>query len=178
MNFRLVRHLERPAFATYGTLFSDRQEQYGVTLELPYVDRDHDGRRDHNLDRIQQGRYRFIRRPSPKRKGRLVWWGCDIPDVASAYFADEPTATTCQLHSANFPWELEGCIAIGTAFGDVQYSGETVTDGPHPRAQGQLYPGITKSKAKLAQFMELTKDEQELWLDIVDAFGAPAGTWA
>lgn len=176
MNFRIVRH-KQTDFATYATLFSEKKERLGVILERPFVDADNDGRRDPNVCRIQHGRYRAIRRISPKR-GYPVWWLCDVPDVSSAHFPDEPTATTCQLHRANFPWDLRGCIGIGTAFGDIEYKGDSMLEDPINREKGKRYPGIVGSVAAFERFMEQTAGVWEIWFDIIDNFGAPAGTWA
>jgi len=177
MRFRSVRHKET-SYYTLSTLFTaDHQDEVARIMELPFVDENSDGRRDPNVCRVQHGEYRFIRRKSPKR-GVDVWWGCGIPDVTLAGFPDEPTATTCQIHIANFPWELLGCLAIGTAFGDVEYKGETVTDGRYPRVKGKSYPGLQGSRIAFEKFMDLTAREKEIWIEIVDRFGAPAGTWA
>lgn len=177
MKFRAVRFNEVPGYATYATLFDEGAQQVAVLLELPFVDADNNGVRDSNVSRFQHGEYELIRRVSPKR-GFPVWWYCGVPDVSSANFADEPTATTAQMHKANFPWQLEGCQGLGTAFGNVLYDGPTVKDGRYPREHGKSYPGVTGSGAAFDKFMALTADVDRITILVVDAFGAPAGSWA
>lgn len=176
MRFRIVRHKEND-FATYGSVFTEHGEALGVTLFNPFVDEDRDGRRDANLGRIQAGIYRAVRAMSPKRH-REVWWLCGVPDVTPAEIPGAPDATTSQIHIACFPWDLEGCIGIGTAFGDVEYDGPTVTGGHHPREHGKSYPGITNSTDAFERFMAFTAGVTEITVEIVDNFGAPAGSWA
>lgn len=159
MKFKLLRH-KQTAFATFGTLFDDAGRQVCVTLELPFVDADNDGHRDANAGRAVHGTYRGIRRVSPKR-GYPVWWLCGVPDYTLAGFPDEPTATTMQLHRANTPDDLRGCIGLGSAYGKI--------DGED---------GITGSQTAFEKFMALTKDAPEITLEIVDAFGTTPGTWA
>lgn len=166
MKFKVVRH-KQTDYATYGTLFDDAQTPVCVTIERPFVDKDNDGKRDANEGRIQHGTYEAVRRLSPKR-GIPVWWLCGVPDVTSAHFEDEPTATTCQIHKANFPGDLLGCLGLGTAFGGLA----------DPHMQGKVMPAVTGSTAAFQKFMDLTKDVERITVTIVDNFGAPAGAWA
>jgi hypothetical protein len=166
VKFRLVRHKETE-YATYGTLFTEFGHAVCVTIERPFVDADNDGKRDPNVCRIQHGVYPGIRRESPKR-GYAVWWLCDVPDVSRAGFPDVPTATTCQMHRANFPGDLQGCIGLGTAFGDL----------PDRHEGGERRPAVTASEAAFNKFMALTASVQEITLEIIDNFGAPAGAFA
>ena len=147
---KLVRHKQTPT-ATFGRLYADDgTTEICVTIERPWVDLDADGKRDPNVSRIVPGRYRAIRRESPKR-GYPVWWLCGVPDVTSAYFADEPTATTCQIHKANVATELNGCIGVGSAFGVVKDQ-----------------PGITGSGRAFDKLMTETKDHAEIWIEVVE----------
>lgn len=70
----------------------------GFTLERPVDDLKHPG--------IRAGRYRATVYYSP-RLGRTVLLLHDVPG-----------RTMIELHNANFPWELEGCIAVGLGRGD------------------------------------------------------------
>lgn len=151
----LVRFKQTP-FATYGRLFAHDGIELCVTIERPWVDADADGKRDPNVSRIVPGTYRCICRLSPKRK-YPVWWLCGVPDVTLASFPDEPTATTCQIHVANLPGELKGCIGVGSGFGVVKDQ-----------------PGVTGSQAAFDKLMRDTQDVDELELTIEDAFLARA----
>ena len=156
MKLVLIR-MREDDFATYGRLEAEDFAQLGVTIERPWIDADADGRRDTNVSRIVAGTYRCVRRVSPKR-GYEVWWLCGVPDVTLAPFAHEPgmhDATTCQIHIANLPSDLNGCIGIGTAFGEVRDQ-----------------PGITGSKRAFEKLMAETKDVAEFTLVVLDV---PAG---
>ncbi len=180
MEFHVVRHKETPGYATFGTMFDDATKTpVAVTMERPWVDADQNGHRDTGVSRIAAGRYRAIRSVSPKH-GFPVWWLCGVPDVSSAYIAAHPDATTSQIHPANWPWQLNGCTAVGTSFGDVEYDGPAVSadqDPHYPRAHGHSYAGIVRSGDAFKKFMSLTKDVSEIYITFVDAFGTPAGTW-
>lgn len=159
MNFKLIRHKETD-YATYGRLYGPPEftELVCVTLELPWVDANEDGKRDANVSRIPPGSYRCVRRISPKR-GYEVWWLCDVPGVSSAEMPDVPQATTCQIHRGNLPDDLRGCIAIGSAFGPVYNPKDT-----------RNHPGIQGSRWAFERFMNLTRAESGLWLSVVDQF--------
>lgn len=168
MKFRLLRHKETE-YATYGVLYTIDGEKVCVTIERPFVDADNDGVRDPNVCRIQHGTYDAVRAVSPKREIE-VWWLCSVPDVTPAppaVLALDPTATTCQFHIANFPTDLEGCIGVGKGFGNVLN-----------KKDGKTYPGITGSGLAFRDFMRLTAGARRITTEIVDMFGAPAGTWA
>jgi hypothetical protein len=175
MKFKLVRYKQN-AHMTYGVLFDDQQTRVAVIMERPWMDKDADGHRDPGISRIAPGSYRAIRAVSPKR-GHSVWWLCDVPDVSLAYLPHAPTATTCQIHAANFPWELEGCLGIGTAFAFLEYAGKDTDDPLYPRVRGHTYAGISGSRAALEKFMALTDDIEEITLEVVEDYGAPAGRY-
>jgi hypothetical protein len=174
----LERH-SQSSYATFGALSvltkHDTRESVCVTLERPWVDVDHNGKRDANVSRVQPGRYRVIVRTSPAR-GYVVPWLCGVLDVELAYFTDEPTATTCQMHIANFPWDLKGCIGVGHARAAVEYHGPAVPDGVHARAPGHSYDGIVKSTRAFSALIALlrTAGKEEVWLEIADLFAASA----
>lgn len=180
MEFKVIRHKEDAGYATYGTMFDVATKAViMVTVERPWVDADHNGHRDTGASRIVAGRYRGIRAMSPKH-GFPVWWLCGVPDVSSAEMPHEPTATTAQIHRANWPWQLNGCTGAGTGFGKIEYDGPTVSaaeDPRYPRERGKMYSGVSGSKTAFDKFMNLTKGVDEIWVTYVDAFGVPAGTW-
>lgn len=90
---------------------------------------------------IPEGWYIAKRYNSPKNK-RIVW---QLEDV--------PNRTNIQLHIANWPSELEGCIAPGKEIG---YS---------PNGE----PGVLKSGQAFEEFMALTADEEQIAFQIVEA---------
>lgn len=156
VDYLLIRQ-RQDDFATYGRLcYPDRIARY-VTLELPWR-ADSRGVRVHGESRFVAGTYRLVRRKSPKR-GYEVWWWCDVPDVTGAAdeFPDEPTVTTAQIHIANLPDELEGCVAIGTQFGPVQRAKD-----PRP------LPGILNSRLAFQGFMEETKNRSEIVIAVLE----------
>lgn len=139
--FTVVR-IKETAHATFGRLYASDGTEVCVTIERPWVDADANGKRDPNVSRFAAGTYKAIKRESPKR-GIPVYWLCGVPDVTSAHFPDEPTATTAQIHIANVVGELNGCIGLGSAFGEVK--GE---------------PGVTGSKAAFEKFMREAADDE------------------
>lgn len=159
VDYLLVRHFETD-FATYGRIYNflgDRE--IAVTIERPWVDKNRDGRRDPRVSRFEPGTYRLIRARSPKR-GYDVWWFCGVPDVSLAGFAD-PTVTTAQIHIANLPDELEGCVGIGLNFGFIQRQQDT-----HP------LPGVVRSRDAFNRWMNETKDKHEIWMKVINQFPA------
>lgn len=157
--WRNVRYADSP-YATYGRLFRPNGSQFGVILELPWVDVDGNGKRDTGKSRIVPGIYDVIFRNSPKR-GYVVPWLCGVPDVTLAGFPDEPTATTCQIHRAAFPSDLLGCLGIGEKF--------EVRDDPHAHAKKLAMRG---SPEAFARFMAETLGAgyQRIRVQIEDAF--------
>ena len=146
---KLVRH-KQTAYATYGRLYADDGTEVCVTLERPWVDKDRDGKRDRGVSCIVAGRYLAKRRLDSPKHGEVF----ELQDV--------PDATHIQIHAANLPDELEGCIAVGSAFGEVQRAKD-----PRP------LPGITGSRLAFEKFMGENKDRSEFWLDVVDIDWSP-----
>lgn len=145
-DFTLVRH-KQDAFATYGRLKDREGKEVCVTLERPWVDNNDDGKRDRGVSCIKAGTYVFKRRLDSPKHGEC-FEGQNIPD-----------ATNIQIHAANLPDELEGCIALGTAFGQVQRKKD-----PAP------LPGIVSSKVAVAAFMRRMDGVDAFALTIVDSF--------
>lgn len=151
-DYEIVR-IRETEHATFGRMYDARGGEICVTLELPWVDRDGNQRRDPNVSRIVPGTYRCVRKVSPKR-GIAVWWLCAVPDATLAGFTDEPDATTIQIHVANVPNDLNGCIGVGTAFGRVKEQ-----------------DGITGSTFAFHKFMEDTRTKETITIRIVEQFG-------
>lgn len=141
---KLIRH-KQTDWMTCGRLYGDDGTEVCVTLERPWVDADHDGRRDPGVSRIVAGTYTAKRRLDSPKHGEVF----ELQNV--------PNATNIQIHVANLPTELEGCIATGTAF-------DTVT------AHGITGPGITGSRLAFQKFMTENQYRDEFTLEIVDNF--------
>lgn len=90
---------------------------------------------------IPEGWYIAKRYNSPANKC-IVW---QLEDV--------PGKTNIQLHIANWPSELLGCIAPGKDIAISQH-GE---------------PGVIKSRLAFEEFMEMTADEESIAFQIVEA---------
>lgn len=154
-----LQRLKANDFATYGILAAEDGAELARTIERPWVDRDANGKRDANISRIVAGEYRAVIRKSPKR-GYDVPWLCGVPDVTFAPFAHEEgfrDATTCQIHRANLPGDLEGCIGVGTAFGSVQRPQDTTG-----------MPGVTGSKNAFEKLMKELGEDREFTLIVLD----------
>lgn len=158
-DFIMLRTVQN-TFATYGKLVlpSDLDTQLFATLERPWVDADGNGHRDPNVSCFVAGWYRLIRAFSEKH-GTEVWWWCGVPDVSHAPQFSDPSVTTSQIHVANAPDELEGCVGIGTNRGLVQR-----------KQDASPLPGIINSADALKAFMQMTQDKDHLWIQVVDAF--------
>ncbi len=111
------------------------------------MDNNDDGKRDRGVSCIAAGTYVAKRRLDSPKHGEVF----ELQDV--------PDATNIQIHAANLPDELEGCIALGTAFGNVQRKKDA---GP--------LPGIVSSKVALAAFMKEMEGVDAFSLSIVDSF--------
>ena len=144
-DFTLIRH-KQDAFATYGRLKDRDGKEVCVTLERPWVDNNDDGKRDRGVSCIVAGTYVVKRRLDSPKHGECF----ELQDV--------PDATNIQIHAANLPDELEGCIALGTAFGQVQRKKDA---GP--------LPGIVSSKTAMAAFMRRMEGIDAWTLDVVDS---------
>lgn len=176
-DYEIIR-FKQSDYMTWGRIFDANGFELGVIMELPFIDADNNGTRDPNVSRFQHGLYRCFLRKSHKNGGtgkrdHDVWQFEDVPDIVAA-----------QLHMAKWPWHLEGCCAIGTAFGEPLYLGETVSDGRYPRVKGRSYPGITGSKLAFEKFMKdslalcAREGREHIWIRVVDRFGATPGTFA
>lgn len=141
-HLRLYR-LRDTAFATYGSLRDEQGNEVCVTLELPFVDADRDGVTDRNVSRVPAGTYEAFRRLSPGH-GYVVFELVDVPGRDHV-----------QMHSANLPVDLRGCIGLGRRFGFVE------------KSTGEKGDGILESRTAFRAFMA-AYSEQRFKLTISD----------
>jgi len=87
-------------------------KRVGVTVEKPWLDN------KPYKSCVPAGEYELVEHQSPSKNkwcgGRVLvlknlLWGVGV-------FPGEALRNMCQMHSANFPIELEGCIGPGLAF--------------------------------------------------------------
>lgn len=138
------------ATRTFGRIETQEREQLGVTVERPWVDADHNGKRDRNVSCVIAGRFLCKRVDSPKHGDCF-----ELQNV--------PDCDHSQIHVACLPRDLQGCIGIGTAFGPVQYP-----DMAKPE------PGVIHSRDALKHFMQRMAGVNEFWLTIHDVPKASA----
>lgn len=93
------------------------------TLELPW----RDNRR--NISRIPAGTYNLKWEYSPKFR-RMLW---EIYGV--------PKRSECKFHVANFMYQLNGCIALGLDFADID--GDGLMDVTSSAKALELFHGAT-----------------------------------
>lgn len=153
-DYEIVRHKDGP-HGTFGQMLDDAGLLIAYTLERPWVDADHNGKRDANVSRFVPGFYRCFLRKSHEHGGDGkrsydVWQFENVPDVAAA-----------QIHIANLVHELEGCVALGSGYGDVN---------------GQ--PGITGSFPAFDKFMRdslalcAREGREHIWIRVTDRIGS------
>lgn len=102
-----LQRIKQNSTATFGEMRDAIGLHLCFTLERPYVDANHDGITDKGVSCIPAGTYRVKRRWSPKHH-RNVYGLLDVPGRSDI-----------EIHSANDARELEGCIALGTGFGEI-----------------------------------------------------------
>jgi hypothetical protein len=156
--YRLRRH-KQTDYATYGRIAHIDGTDICVTLERPWVDADGDGHRDRGVSRFVPGTYRLTPRLSHLNGGTGhrdydVWEFVGIPDIDDA-----------QVHIANLPRDLKGCVGVGAAFGDVE----------NPDT-GTMDPGITGSRLTFEKWMTETAGYAELEITVLDDFANQAAT--
>lgn len=103
-----IQRIKQNSSATFGEMRDASDTRLCFSLERPYVDANHDGLTDKGVSCIPAGTYRVKRRWSPKHQ-RNVYGLLDVPGRSDI-----------EIHSANDARELEGCIALGTEFGEVE----------------------------------------------------------
>jgi hypothetical protein len=181
-DYRVIRHKESDQ-ATYGRLFDAAGGILAVSLERPWVDVDNNGIRDRGVCRFQHGLYRCFLRKSHKNGGTGkrdydVWQLEDVPDCDAA-----------QVHRANWSLDLEGCIGVGSGFGDVDWQARWADAKPRElveRYRGRRVAGITGSIAAFEKFMADSlalcarerRDPPFIWIEVVDQLAPPPGSFA
>lgn len=85
---------------TFGSLLDEDDNHLCVTIERPWLGNHPD------TSCIPEGTYDFYRFQSPHNGD--VWRTDSVPD-----------RTAIEIHSANFAHQLEGCIAVGNAIGEI-----------------------------------------------------------
>ncbi len=119
-----LRRVYQSSLGVFGVLL-DGDQQLCRTCERPWLDN------QVGVSCIPTGSYRFTRYESPT-KGR-VWITQDVPGRSNI-----------ELHSANWPYQLEGCIAVGDDF--IRDANMTIT-------------GVADSKATMAKLYDELPDE-------------------
>jgi hypothetical protein len=124
---------------TLGELYiideeTDRILFQSRTLELPYIDNKTD------ISCVPVGRYKCKLEYSGKFK-KLLW---ELKDV--------PNRTECKFHSANYFHQLNGCIALGDIFADID---------------GDGWRDVLNSTETMVKFHNILKDLKEVDLYIM-----------
>ena len=129
----VYRYKTPPGADTFSRVVAPRGlELYGV--ELPWVDVDKDGKRDHNVSRIVAGKYRCDYTASSSRKN------ADGSAECSYLLRDVPDADGVRIHSANWADQLKACLAFGRAIMDIK------------RPDGSRRRGVSSSRDAVSTF--------------------------
>lgn len=96
-----LQRIRQTSKATFGEMRDSSGERLCYTIERPWLGN------QHGVSCIPPGSYHVRLRWSPKHE-RNVYGLLDVPGRSDI-----------EIHSANLPSELEGCIALGTEFGEV-----------------------------------------------------------
>jgi len=121
------------ATATFGRWEDAEHRQLAVTVELP------DAGNAPDVSCICAGEFVCAMRDSAKHHGRVY----GVEDV--------PGRKDIEIHPANLPIELLGCIALGRRFGYVK-----LDSGPHAGAEGE---GVLESRDAVADFVALMQGQ-------------------
>src|SRR4051812_23563577 len=98
----VLQRLTQDDYATFGQLVDGDGVRLMVTLELPWRD-------NHpQTSCVPAGIYSAHRRLSPKHK-------CELFQLDNV-----PGREACQVHIANWPDQLLGCIAVGVSAGSPE----------------------------------------------------------
>lgn len=97
----VIQRIKQNSQATFGEWLGVDGKRFCYVLERPWLNN------QHGVSCIPAGTYTVRRRWSQKH-GRDVWGLLDVPG-----------RTDIEIHSAADPRQLQGCIAPGTAFGEV-----------------------------------------------------------
>jgi hypothetical protein len=135
--FSLGRLIQN-SYATYGHLLDVENRIVCCTVERPWLNNAND------ISCVPAGSYLCHRYFSPKHQRDVFMLG------------DVPGRTNIEIHIANLPTELLGCIALGLHFGEV-----TNKRGDHGH-------GVLESEPAFDAFMALLAGEQVCRLTITD----------
>lgn len=134
--------------ATYGALLYEGQPVC-VTVEDPW----YENRR--NVSCIPAGEYRCVRHVS--KKHGATWRVTNVPDRSGILFHAGNWAGLPGVGSGPMAGHTQGCILLGQSFGVPRIAGN----------EGMV--GVVTSVRAMQKFQELTADETELTLKIVEA---------
>lgn len=137
----LQRTKHEPGYAMFGALYNETGRRECFTLELPWRDN------WDNVSCIPAGEYIAERYYSPKHK-TVVFRLTNVPD-----------RDFIEIHIANHPSELLGCIAVGVAIGPVETT------------HGAKGIGVQASTAAFRAFMA-DHPEQRFALTVIDPVDA------
>lgn len=138
LSLHIIRH-EHSKVQTLGYLYvlnSNEDILFScTTLELPYLEN------KRNISCVPIGEYKCVLEYSDRFK-KYLW---ELKNV--------PNRSECKFHSANYFKQLNGCIALGIDFKDINSDG---------------WKDIINSKDTMSEFHEVLKDIKEIILTIKD----------
>lgn len=138
LSLHIIRH-EHSKVQTLGYLYVLNSKEDIIfscnTLELPYLEN------KRNISCVPIGEYKCVLEYSDRFKKDL--W--ELKNV--------PNRSECKFHSANYFKQLNGCIALGSDFKDINSDG---------------WKDIINSKDTMNEFHEVLKDIKEIILTIKD----------
>lgn len=133
-----IQRFKQNSQASFGEWRDANGVKFCYTLERPWLDN------QHGVSCIPAGTY-TVRRRWSKKHNRDVWGLLDVPGRSDI-----------EIHPADDPRELEGCIAPGTEIGEVWT--ERFGDGY----------GVRHSRDALALLEQHVGDAEEWTLTIID----------
>lgn len=131
MNITLIR--QYGDFATTGTLRVGDTSFF--TIERPWMDN------ESGVSCVPEGTYQLIPYLSPKHGPT---WCLENESLKVTADGHNGTRSRCEIHSANWATQLEGCIALGL-HGQPMYDPDT----------GRVEPAVEDSKDAVAHFNAL-----------------------
>jgi hypothetical protein len=137
----VLQRLHRTSYATYGQLLDEENRILCVTLELPWWQNARD------VSCVPPGEYPAHRSIHHSADGRTY---------EAFALVGVPDRDGIQIHVANLPSQLKGCIATGTHFGEIAI------------ASGDSGYGVGESEIAFVHLMNLLAGEQTMVLTILD----------